>query len=156
MFSTFRLGIAAAMAAAVSLAGPPAIAAADDPVAFAKTLYALPELWMSIVATPDGRGEYLTPALARWVVDVDDNFVDYLEYDPLADSRSFQLSDEIFALAGVDAFGTRVKVDFKNHDSPHTVTLKLVRSGDHWRLADIDFPDGRTLIRDLQLAVLCR
>ncbi|MFO1183937.1 MAG: hypothetical protein U1E56_04040 [Bauldia sp.] len=156
MIAAFRWVTAAAIAAAISLGGPPSIAAPDDPIAFAKTLYALPQLWMSIVTTPDGRNEYLTPALAGWVVDVDGNFVDYLEYDPLADSRSFRVSDASFALAGVDAFGTRVKVDFKNREGDHSVTLRLANSAGRWRLADIDFPDGRTLIKDLQLAVLCR
>lgn len=156
MFAAFRWVIAAVMTVAASLAGPQAVAAPADPVAFAKTLYALPELWMSVVATPDGRREYLTPDLAGWFVDADGDFVDYLEYDALADSRSFRLSDETFTLVGADAFGTRVKVDFKNLDRPHTVTLRLLSSGDRWRLADIDFADGRTLVRDLQLAVLCR
>jgi len=143
------------MAAAVSLVGLPTIAAGGDPVAFAKTLFAPPDLWTSIAATPESRGEYLTPALIRWVVNVDGDFVDYLDYDPLADSRPFQLTDETFTLVGVDDSGARVKVDYKNYGRPHTVTLRLVGSGDHWRLADIDFPDGRTLLRDLQLAVMC-
>ena len=156
MPAAFRWSIAAAVAAATWLAGAPTIAAAGDPVAFARTLFAPPELWTSIAATPDGRGQYLTPALARWVVDVDGDFLDILNYDPLADSRPFQLSDETFTLGGVDDVGTRVKVDFKNYDRHDTVTLRLVSSGDRWLLADIDFPDGRTLVRDLQLAVMCR
>src|SRR5215216_2683886 len=136
MSPAFRWTIAAAMAAAVSLAGPPAIAAPADPVAFAKMLYAEPELWLSIAATSEDRGQYLTPALAKWVVNRDGEFTDLLTYDPLADARPFKLSDETFALVGTDASGTRVKVAFKNFDLPNTLTLRLVSSGDSWRLAD--------------------
>jgi hypothetical protein len=156
MFAAFRWTIAPAMAAAVWLAGPPAIAAPADPVAFAKTLYAVPELWTSIAATANDRGQYLTPALAKWVINKEGEFVDLLTYDPLADGRPFKLSDETFTLVGTDDVGTRVKVAFKNFDRPNTVTLRLVSSGDSWRLADIDFQDGRTLIKDLQKAVMCQ
>ena len=152
----FRWSIAAAVAATTWLAGSPAIGAAGDPVAFAKTLYALPELWTSMAATADGRSQYLAPALARLVIDENSDFRDYLDYDPLADSRPYLLSDETFTLAKVDEFGTWVKVDFKNNNRPDTVTLRLVSAGDRWRLADIDFPDGRTLVRDLLQASLCR
>jgi hypothetical protein len=156
MSPAFRWTFAAAMVAAVSLAGPAAMAAPTDPVAFAKTLYAEPELWMSIAATSEDRGQYLTPALAKWVINRDGEFVDLLTYDPLADGRPFKLSDESFTLVGTDTYGTWVKVAFKNFDRPNTVTLLLVNSGDSWRLADIDFSDGRTLIKDLQKAVMCQ
>jgi hypothetical protein len=155
MSAAFRWSIAAAMAAAASLAGPPAIAAPGDPVAFAKTLYAQPELWMSIGATPDNRGKFLTPALAKWVIDVNGDFVNMLEYDPLADSLPFQLSNETFTLVGSNDTAASVKVDFKSYDNPHTVTLKLVSSGDRWLLADIDFPNRGTLVAALQMAAMC-
>src|SRR6187401_702862 len=141
MFAAFRWTIAAVMAAAVSLAGAPAVAAPTDPVSFAKMLYAEPELWMSIAATSEDRGQYLTPGLAKWVINADGEFVDLLTYDPLADGRPFKISDATFTLLGTDAFGTRVKVAFKNFDKPNTVTLKLTASGDSWRLADVDYQD---------------
>jgi hypothetical protein len=156
MFAAFRWIIAAAMAAAVSLAGAPANAAPVDPVAFAKMLYAEPDLWMSIAATSEDRGQYLTPGLAKWVINRDGEFTDLLTYDPLADARPFKLSDQTFTLVGTDTYGTRVKVAFKNFDRPNTLTLLLISSGDSWRLADIDFQDGRTLIKDLQKAVMCQ
>jgi hypothetical protein len=156
MSAAFRWSIAAAIAAAASLAGPPAIAAPGDPVAFAKTLYAMPELWMSIGATPDNRGQFLAPALAKWIVDAHGDFVNMLEYDPLADSQPFLLSNETFTLVGGDDGGASVKVDFKSYDRPHTVTLKLVSSGGRWLLADIDFPNRGTLINALQMAAMCR
>jgi len=133
----------------------PALAATGDPVAFAKKLYAQPELWMSIGATPDNRGQFLTPALAKWVVDVNGDFVNMLQYDPLADSLPFQLSSETFTLVGSNDSAASVKVDFMSYDLPHTVTLKLVSSGDRWLLADIDFPTRGTLINQLQMAAMC-
>src|SRR5262245_61168238 len=156
MSAAFRWSIAAAIAAAASLAGPPAIAAPGDPIAFAKSLYAQPELWMSIGATPDNRGKFLTAALAKWVVDTNGDFVNMLEYDPLADSQPFQLSNETFTLVGSNDSAASVKVDFKSYDNPHTVTLKLVSTGDRWVLADIDFPNRGTLIALMQMAAMCR
>jgi hypothetical protein len=111
---------------------------------------------MSIGATLDNRGKFLTPALAKWVVDANGDFVNMLEYDPLADSQPFQLSNETFTLVGSNDSAASVQVDFKSYDNPHTVTLKLVSSGDHWLLADIDFPNRGTLVAALQMAAMCR
>jgi hypothetical protein len=141
--------------ATVPLLVGPAIAA-TDPVAFAKTLYAQPELWMSIGATADTRGKFLTPALTKWVIDANGDFVNMLDYDPLADSQPFQLSNETFTLVASDVSAASVKVDFKSYDTPHTVTLELVSSGDHWLLADIDFPSRGSLIAALAQAAMCR
>ena len=150
MSAAFRWSIAAAMAAAASLAGPPAMAAPGDPVAFVKSLYAQPDLWWSVVGTPDTRSQYLTPQLVPLVGSNRTGvFKDNLPFDPLADDRPFLLSDETFALIGSDDDGTLVKVDFKDHDRADTVTIKLVSSdsGDRWLVADIAFADGRTLLK---------
>jgi hypothetical protein len=160
MSAAYRWSIAAsAMAAAASLVGPPAMAATGDPVAFAKTLYAQPDPWMSIASTPDSRSQYLalllTPLVGSNRTGVFKSALAYdpLAYDPVADiGEKPLLSDETFTLVGSDDDGTSVKVDFKNHGRADKVTLKLVSSDDHdrWLLADIDFPDGQTLMKALQ------
>ena len=157
MSAALRWTIAAALAAAASLAGPPAIAAPGDPVAFVKTLYVQPNLWMSIVSTPEARSQYLTLELTPLVgSNRTGAFKGALSFDPLADSRSddrpFKLSDETFTLVGSNDDGVSVKVDFKNYDNPDSVTLQLVSSGDHWLLADIAYPAGPTLRQLLQPA----
>jgi hypothetical protein len=147
MAAAFRLIIATLMLVAASFTQP-AVAASLEPVAFVKSLYQLPELWTSIIVTPEGRSQYLTPKLASLVGGIDrkGNFRDSLDFDPLADSRPYELSDETFTLVGTDGDGATVKVDFKNFGEPGTVTLKLVSSGDSWLVSDIDFSDGRTLL----------
>ena len=161
MSAEFRWSIATAIAAVASLAGPPAIAAPGDPVAFAKTLYAQPKLWMSIVSTPDSRAQYLTLQLTPLVgSNRTGDFKSAMPYDPLAydlvaNGGPSLLSDETFTLVGSDDDGTSVKVDFKNNGNPDTVTLELVSSDDHdrWLLADIEFPyAGETLLKVLQPA----
>jgi hypothetical protein len=157
MSAAFRWSIAAVMVAAASLAGPPAMAAPGDPVAFVKTLYAQPGLWMSMVSTPEARSQYLTLELTPLVGSNRTGvFKGALAFDPLADSRSddrpFKLSDETFTLVGSDDDGTSVRVNFKNYDNPDTVTLQLVSSGDRWLLADIAYPAGPTLRQLLQPA----
>jgi hypothetical protein len=149
MAAALRLIITTAMLAAASLlAGQPAVAASVDPVGFVKSLYALPQLWSSIIVTPEGRSQYLTPELASLVGGIDrkGQFRDSLDFDPLADSRPFELSDETFTLVSSDDSGATVKVDFKNYGKPDTVTLKLVSSDDGWLVEDIAFEDGRTLL----------
>lgn len=154
MASAFRLRIAAAMLALATLAAAPAMAAPADPVAFVKSLYALPQLWSSIIVTPEGRSQYLTPELASMVGGIDrkGQFRDSLDFDPLADSRPYELSDETFTVVGSDDSGTQVKVDFKNYGKPDTITLTLVSSGDGWLVKDIAFADGRTLLDLLNYA----
>jgi hypothetical protein len=156
MPAAFRWSIAAAMAAAASLAGPPAIAAAGDPVAFAKALYALPNIWTSMVDTQEGRSHYLTLDLNPLVgSNRTGTFKSALAFDPLADSRSddrpYKLSDETFTLVGSDDDGTLVKVDFKNYDHPDSLTLQLVNSdsGDRWLLSDIAYASGGPTLRQL-------
>ena len=148
MIVLFRRCVAVAMLVAASLAGLPAVAASNDPVDFVKSLYDLPELWTSIITTPEGRSQYLTPELAPLVGGVNRQgvFRDTLDFDPLADSQKYELSDETFTLVDGDDSAATVKVDFKNYDEPKSVTLKLVSSDDGWRVEDIDFPDGRTLL----------
>lgn len=154
MVSAFRLRIAAAALAVAALVGGPAIAAPAAPADFAKSLYSLPQLWSSIIVTPEGRNQYLTGELASLVGGIDrkGQFRDTLDFDPLADSQQPQLSDETFTVIGTDASGALVKVDFKNGGTPNTLTLKLVSSGEGWVVADIAFQDGRTLLDLLNYA----
>jgi hypothetical protein len=148
MAAAFRSIIATVMLVAASFIGQPAVAAPADPIDFVESLYALPELWSSIIVTPEGRSQYLTPKLASLVGGIDRKgvFRDSLDFDPLADSRPFELSDVSYTLVDSDGSEATVKVDFKNFDKPGTVTLQLVSSGDGWLVQDIDFEDGRTLL----------
>jgi hypothetical protein len=135
-------------AIAASSADQPAIGASGDPVAFAKALYELPELWHSIIITPEGRSQYLTPELASMVGGIDRKgvFRDSLDFDPLANSPTYDLASDTFQLLASDESAATVKVDFTNFGNPDTVTLTLVNSENGWLVSDIDFEDGRTLL----------
>ena len=152
MSLALRWSIAAALVTAASLAGPPAFAAPGDPVAFVKSLYAQPDLWMSVVSTPEARSKYLTLELNPLVGSNRTGvFKGALAFDPLADSRTddrpFKLSDETFKLVGSNDDGPLVEVDFKNYDHADTVTLQLISSdtGDRWLLADVAYQAGQTM-----------
>ena len=139
------LAVAAALiAATLAPAG-----AADDPIAFAKSLYALQSLWSDVLAEP---AKYLTEDFAKVVADNDkyNDDLDYaVDYDPLAQAQDWdQLENQIFVLETSGTDTATVKVDFTNFDATTTVHLDLHHTDKGWRLADLHNADGGSLLKE--------
>jgi hypothetical protein len=147
LLHAFRI---AAATAAVLLA---VAARADpgDPAAFARDLYALPNLWADVTADVESREKYLAPALAALVVangEVEE--FNRLDYDPLTDNQDFELTDLEILVVEADGNRASVQVDFRNFGEAVSLTLELEASGDTWRLANIRYDAERSLTDDLE------
>lgn len=142
------------------LTGRAAIYAAGekDAEAFARALYAAPSS-----ATPDpaaaavspGRDPLYSRTLNALIgVDFRDaqsrDEVPYLNYDPVCacqDADGFALTALKMTPDGDKA--ATAEVTFTNHGQTHQQTLKLVREGPMWRIADIIDAKGKSLHDEL-------
>lgn len=149
MIQTFIRRAAIGFAAFLLVAMLTPARAADDPIAFAKSLYALQSLWSDVLADPT---RYLTDDFAKVVAENDkynDNLDYAVDYDPLAQAQDWEELDEMtFALEKSAATTATVKVDFTNFDAATTVRLDLEKTGKGWRLADLHNADGGSLVEE--------
>ncbi|MFK0298548.1 DUF3828 domain-containing protein [Brevundimonas sp. NPDC090276] len=145
------------------LTGRAAIYAAGEQSAeaFARALYAAPP-----TASPDpaaaavspGRDPLYSRTLNALIgVDFRDaqsrNEVPYLNYDPVCacqDADGFALNGLKMTPDGDKA--ATAEVTFTNHGQTHQQTLKLVREGPMWRIADIIDAKGKSL-HDTMMAI---
>jgi hypothetical protein len=142
------LAFAATVAAAAAL---PALAQADDALAFVRSLYKLKALWSDVEAN---RLQYLTPDFAA-LIDENDKYsseLDYaVDYDPLVQAQDWDvLKNFKLTLESASAAKATVKASFVNLDQPTTVRLDLVKTGDGWRVADLHNSDGASLRQEYQ------
>ena len=145
-----RRALLASMAAGGLLVAAPAFAAGDDPISFARALYALPYLWTDATAD-DAIDRYLAPDLAALIRTnyAKDDIESALDYDPLIQAQEADEIKPVFKLesrAGKDA---SVRASFDNFGEPTTVVLDLLQTADGWRLADIRTDDGGSLALEL-------
>jgi hypothetical protein len=148
----FRIATTAVAAAVLFVAATPAGAAPRDPAAFARELYALPNLWADVTADDEAREKYLAPSLAALVAanDAVAEEVNRLDYDPLTDSQDFEITDLRFSVIESSESKASVQVDFRNFGEAVSLTLELEANGDAWRLANIRYDAERSLSDDLE------
>lgn len=137
------------------LTGRAAIYAAGekDAEAFARALYAAPPTASpdpAAVVTPGRDPLYSRTLNALIGVDFRDaqsrDEVPYLNYDPVCacqDADGFALTALKMTPDGDKA--ATAEVTFTNHGQTHQQTLKLVREGPMWRIADIIDAKGKSL-----------
>jgi len=150
-FLTRRAALGLLIAAA-ALTALPAIARADDALAFAQSLYALPNLWGDVTADETAMAKYLTPELAALVKanygNPDPDAA--LDFDPLAQAQEFSDLKTRFAVKSETATAATIEVAIDNLDASTTVTLDLASTADGWRLANVHGPDGPSLVDELK------
>ena len=139
----------ATTAAGLALASLPALAAGDDALAFAQSLYKLDGLWSDVAKD---RGKYLGPELiaAMTANDKYGDDPDYsLDYDPLVQAQDWdELKDLKFTVEESTADKATIRVDFTNGEDPTTVRLNLIHTADGWRLGDVHDSEGYGLIQE--------
>jgi hypothetical protein len=143
------LGAAAVLAAA---AGLPALAfAADDPIAFAKSLYALQNLWSDATADDETMAKYLDPKLAALVAAnyAKDDFESAIDYDPLVQAQDYDQIKPVFKIESQTAKEATVRSTFKNFDEMTTIFLDLTLTAKGWRLSDIRTTAGDSLLLEI-------
>jgi hypothetical protein len=143
------LGAGAALIAAGFL--PDFALAADDPVAFARSLYALENLWSDITADDEAMAKYLDPKLAALVAAnyAKDDFESAIDYDPLVQAQDFDQVKPTFKVEGNNGKEAGVRSTFRNFDETTTIVLNLVMTPKGWRLADIHNGDGGSLVQEI-------
>ncbi len=127
-----------------------AFAAQGDPATFARELYALPNLWSDVTADDASEAKYLTAHLIELVKANDAlDEVDRLDYDPLADSQDFEITDVQTTVAEADDQKASVDVSFHNLGDEISLTLDLEVVNGTWHLANIRYDQERSLTDDL-------
>jgi len=147
-----RRGAAGLVLALVGLIALPGVARADDALAFAQSLYALPNLWGDATADSTAIAKYLDPDLGALITANYDNPSPdaALDYDPLVQAQDFQdVRTKLVVKSETDSAAT-IEVAVDNFDASTTVTLDLVKTAAGWRLANVHGPDGPSLVEELK------
>jgi len=147
-----RVFVRGALVCAIFLLLPvfTAFAAPGDPAAFARELYALPNLWADVTADDASQAKYLTPQLIELVKannQLDE--ADRLDYDPLADSQDFEITDMQATVTQSDDRKATVAVTLHNLGDEMSMTLDLEVVSGTWHLANIHYDEERSLSDDL-------
>lgn len=127
-----------------------AFAAPGDPADFVRQLYALPNLWADVTADEASETKYLTPHLIDLVKAnnaLDE--VDRLDYDPLADSQDFEITEVQATVTEANDRTATVDVSFHNLGDEMSMTLDLEVVDGTWHLANIHYDPERSLTDDL-------
>jgi hypothetical protein len=140
------------MFAALGLTALPRLALADDALAFAQSLYALPNLWGDVTTDDAAIAKYLAPELAALTKE---NYANpdpdaALDYDPLVQAQDFSDVKTKFTVKSETATAATIEVAIDNLDASTTVTLDLAKAADGWRLANVQGPDGPSLADELK------
>lgn len=147
-----RRTAASLLIAAFGLVALPRLALADDALAFAQSLYALPNLWGDVTTDDAAIAKYLAPDLAALIKE---NYANpdpdaALDYDPLVQAQDFSDVKTTFTVKGETATAATIEVAIDNLDASTTVTLDLAKTADGWRLANVQGPDGPSLADELK------
>jgi hypothetical protein len=148
-----RRSVAIALAAIVALSALPRRAHADDAaLAFAQSLYALPNLWQDVTADPVAIARYLAPDLAALVTAnyAKSNGDAALDYDPLAQAQDFDNVSATFTVDHESDTEAVITAAVKDFGDATTVVLTLANTPNGWRLADLKGPDGPSLVDELK------
>lgn len=116
-----------------------AFAADDAAVDFAKSLYALPNLWSDITADDAAIKKYLDKNLGDLIrtnyAKTDDESA--LDYDPLVQAQDFEDVKATFTVQSETGTTAVIDAHVNNYGEDSVVTLNLTKTAEGWRLSDI-------------------
>ena len=73
-----------------------------------------------------------------------------IDGDPLYDAQDMQITDFTIHKPSYDRARARVIVSFRNFNEPRRVIYYLQRNGSRWKIEDIEYADGNTLMKNLR------
>ncbi len=139
MFRFIRQRLAFVVAAVAFGLVPIAAHAEDDPLAFVRSLYDLPNLWADVTADQDAIGKYLDKNLGALITQ---NYAlsDYsaaLDYDPLVQAQDFDQVKATPKLEKQSGDAAVVDVEVDNLGEVTDIKLDLTKTNDGWRLSNV-------------------
>lgn len=149
---TRRQFIATASAAAMVMALPRWAFAEDDAAAFAKSLYALPNLWGDATTDAAAIAKYLDADLGALVTAnyAKDDPESTLDYDPLIQAQDFEDIKTSFEVEQQSDTRAVVIATIENFGETTKVTLDMNKTADGWCLSDIVNSEGGSLLAELK------
>ena len=76
--------------------------------------------------------------------------VGVIDGDPLYDAQDFEIKNFAIGQASVENGKAKVPVTFENLGDKKTLIFTLVNSSSGWRISDIDYGEGRTLVGEFK------
>jgi hypothetical protein len=76
--------------------------------------------------------------------------VGVIEGDPLYDAQDFEIKNFAIGQASYESGKAKVPVTFENIGEKKTLIFVLVNSRSGWRISDIDYGEGRTLVGEFK------
>lgn len=73
-----------------------------------------------------------------------------IDGDPLYDAQDMKITDFTIHKPSYDRARARVIVSFRNFNEPRRVIYYLQRDGSRWKIEDIEYADGSTLMKNLR------
>jgi len=136
---TRRQFVASASAVALVLAFPRWAFAADDAIAFAKSLYALPNLWGDVTTDAAAIDKYLDKNLGDLITEnyAKTDFDSALDYDPLVQAQDYEDIKATFTIETQTATTAVVDAAIDNFGEASVVVLDLTKTPAGWRLSNI-------------------
>ena len=136
---TRRQFVASASAVALVLALPRWAFAEDDAIAFARSLYALPNLWGDVTADDAAIDKYLNKTLGALITAnyAKTDFDSALDYDPLIQAQDFEDIKATFSVESETGTTAVIDAAVNNAGEDSVVVLDLTRTPAGWRLANI-------------------
>jgi hypothetical protein len=118
---------------------PRQVAAADDPIAFAQSLYALPHLWADVTSNAASMDRYLAKGLGALVAasQATSDPGAALDYDPLVQGPAFEGVEATFAIEEQTDTTAVVHARISNFGDDKVVFLDLLQTPAGWRLANV-------------------
>lgn len=70
-----------------------------------------------------------------------------IDFDPLYDAQDTEIKDLAVGTAEINGESGTVPVTFSNYGEKKTLKFSVVRSGESWRISDIRYPAGHSLVK---------
>lgn len=77
-----------------------------------------------------------------------------LDFDPLYNAQDTEITKLVISKAKTKDGKTTVPVTFMNFDEKHSITFDLVQKDVVWKISDIDYGKGMTLLKQLKQAAV--
>ncbi len=73
-----------------------------------------------------------------------------LDGDPLFNAQEMEITNFVIHLGTIEAGAAKIPVSFKNLGKDHQIVFRLVPARSTWRIANIDYDDGASLVEILK------